>query len=191
MEEPALRELLAALAAGDEDALAAVYDATINQVYGLALRITGKPEEAEEAVSDTYLQVWRQAPRYEAQRGSVRGWMLTLCRSRALDILRRREPALDGPEAQAACDALVDHDADPQDLLLATEHDSVIRTALLALSVLQRQALALAFFRGFTHQEIALHLGLPLGTVKSHIRRALKLMQEHLETGNRTDVTGV
>jgi RNA polymerase sigma factor (sigma-70 family) len=173
--------LLAAIAKGDETALGALYDATVGRVFGLALRIVRQREAAEEVVEDVFLQVWQQAGRYDALRGKPLTWLLTICRSRALDYLRRDDEALAHPEPETLVAERGDERANPQDLLLALERNSQLYAILERLIPVQRQLLALAFFRGMTHQEIAEHTQLPLGTVKSHVRKALDKMRDHLD----------
>ncbi len=172
--------LLSAIAKGDEPALGALYDATVGRVYGLALRIVRQREAAEEVVEDVFLQVWQQAGRYDASRGKPLTWLLTICRSRALDYLRRVDDALVHPEPETLVAEVGDERINPQDLLLVLERNSRLYAILEKLMPVQRQLLALAFFRGMTHQEIAAHMQLPLGTVKSHVRKALDKMREHL-----------
>ena len=162
----------------DQEALSALYEQLIGQVYGLAFRITRSQTLAEEVAQDTFWQVWRQAPRFDPIRGTVLSWVLTIARSRALDALRRIETkecelkpeTLDGlatPERES-----------PVDLLSAVQQGNAMQAALAKLEPLPRQLVALAFFRGLSHDEIAGHAGLPLGTVKSHIRRALDTMRQ-------------
>lgn len=180
-QEGQLRGWLAAIQTHDEAALGLLYDATIGRVYGLALRITRSRETAEEVAEDVYMQVWRDASRFDPQRGvSVLGWLLVICRSRALDALRRADCADAHPEPHTLAPELAVDDT-PEALLQAAQQNSALRAALEQLTPLQRQMLALAFFRGLTHEEIANQLALPLGTVKSHIRRALIALKEHLE----------
>lgn len=170
------KNLVAAIAQGDEDALASFYDATISRVYGLAMRIVGVAQTAEEVAADVYFQVWREAGRYDEERGSPLTWLLTICRSRALDALRRQDRA----ELQAEPawpEDLAHEERGPLDLLLAIERSSGLHAALTELAPLQRQLVALAFFRGLTHQEIADYSGIALGTVKTHIRSALLVLQ--------------
>ncbi|MDE2088485.1 MAG: sigma-70 family RNA polymerase sigma factor [Gammaproteobacteria bacterium] len=180
-QDTACRQWLGAIARHDETALAAFYDATIGRVYGLVLRITRKPELAEEVVADVYMQVWREAGRYDAARGKALTWLLTLCRSRALDCLRRRDPAELHPEPGTLRSDGVSDD-DPADLLLAVEAGSAVHAAMKTLDHCQRQLLSLAFFKGLSHQEIAGYTGMPLGSVKTHIRKALKTLRHVLDT---------
>ena len=184
VQERTLRAYLTAIQSQDEGALAQLYDATVGRVYGLALRIARSRETAEEVAEDVYMQVWRDAARFDPQRGvGVVGWLLVICRSRALDALRRVDAADAHPEPQALVPELAG-DATPEALLQAAQQNAALRAALAQLNAPQRQMLALAFFRGLTHEEIASQLALPLGTVKSHIRRALIALKEHLETSS-------
>lgn len=181
-----LREWIAKISRGDELALGQLYDATIGRVYGLALRITRDAQLAEEAAGDVYWQVWRQALRFDAARGNAIGWLLTITRSRALDGLRRGDEAQPHPEPESLIAGEISSDGDPQDLLEAVQRDHQLHAALATLDALPRQLLALAFFRGLTHEEIAAQSALPLGTVKSHIRRALTALKSAL--GPKTGV---
>jgi RNA polymerase sigma-70 factor (ECF subfamily) len=175
--EARLRGWIAAIAQGDERALGALYDATLGRVYGLALRITRNEQAAEEVAEDVYWQVWRQALRFDPVRGNAMSWLLTIARSRALDCLRRADEADAHPEPETLVAAVAAHEGDPQDLLEATQRGQALHAALQTLDALPRQLLALAFFRGLTHEEIAQHTALPLGTVKSHIRRTLTALR--------------
>lgn len=178
-EETGPEALLAAVAGRDEAAFAAFYDATSSRAYALILRITQSAALAEEVMADVYLQVWQQAQRFDAARGSAQAWLCMLCRSRALDCLRRREPA----ETHADPDGLRDETvgaADPLDLLVALDRTTAIHAAVAQLGEVERQLLALAFFRGLTHQEIAAQTGMPLGTVKSVLRKTLLTLRDRL-----------
>lgn len=169
---------LSAISRGDQAAFRTLYDATVSRVYHLALRITGHPQAAEDVVPEVYLQVWREAANFDSLRGKPLTWMLVICRSRALDYLRSHDPA----ELRSELDELMPDArvADVVDLLLILERDSAIRGALARLAPVQRQLIALAFFRGLSHQEIASASRMPLGTVKSHIRKALEAMRKPL-----------
>lgn len=179
--DAALVALLQRMIASDETALADFYDRTLGHIYGLALRITGHANAAEEVVGDVYLQAWRDARRYQPERARVLGWLMMICRSRALDHLRRRDRA----ELHAEPHALSDpsDEANPANLLEISCTQGRVRAALAELNDIQRQLIALAFFRGLTHQEIAEQTLLPVGTVKSHIRRGMQTMQVVLTAG--------
>lgn len=176
-----LAEQIAAMASGDAAALGAVYDATVSRVYGLALRITRSAAAAEDVVAEVYLQAWQEAARYDPTRGKPSTWLLTICRSRALDALRRvdRAESHEDPDSQAEEQT----DDDPLNLLSAVERNSEVHKALQTLEAVQRQMIALAFFRGYTHAEIAEHTAMPLGTVKTHLRKALKHLEQVLAGG--------
>ena len=163
----------------DERALAALYDATFSCVFGMVKRIVRRTALAEEVVEDTYFQVWRQAARFDASRGRALGWLLGMARSRAIDALRREarfvhdaldDEAADGPGVDVAAD----------DLLAVARGHADLHGALMRLHAQPRQLVALAFFRGLSHEEIATQTALPLGTVKSQIRRALLSLKQTL-----------
>ncbi len=168
----------------DEAALAALYRSLSGRVYRQALRLTRDEGSAEEVVEDVFWQVWRQAPRFDAERGPVVAWVMQMTRSRALDALRARgrnplHEALDIDDEHGA-DIAVDH-ADPQALLASAQVTAQIELALCALDPLRRQLVSMAYQRGYSQSEIATETGLPLGTVKSHLHRALVAMKLSLE----------
>ncbi|MEO8385423.1 MAG: sigma-70 family RNA polymerase sigma factor [Betaproteobacteria bacterium] len=172
-DEVAFRKCLAEIAKQQQVALAKFYDLTVSRVYAVALRIVRRIDLAEEVVSDVYLQVWRDAHRYDTERGRVLGWLLIIARSRALDLLRRQDEAFSHPEPY---DLVAEPESalhGPEQLLADAQAEGALHAALLQLTPLQRQLLSQAFFRGLSHQEIADQSGMPLGTVKTHIRRAL------------------
>jgi len=181
-ERARLVALIAQMAARDEAALAAFYDLTAGKAYALAVRITRNAPLAEEAVADAFHQAWRDAGRYDAGRSGPLTWLLMLCRSRALDALRARDPAVvhDAPETLVNAADLA-QDEGPLDILQALESQHAVHAAVATLSATQRQMIALAFFRGLSHQEIAERTHTPLGTVKSQIRRALEALRRRLD----------
>lgn len=185
LDDAQLAALVRAVCDQHEPSLARLYEASAGRVYGLALRIVRQPALAEEIVEDVFWQVWREAPRFDAERGRVLSWLLAIARSRAIDALRRQErarchevPADEGLEDHRASDA----DDDPQDLVAASQHHQQLHAVLAALDPLPRQLLSLAFFRGCTHEEIATQTGIALGTVKSQIRRTLAALRSQLAT---------
>ncbi len=172
--------LLARIAKQDHRALSTFYDATVGRVYGLALRIARSEALAEEISGDVYLQVWKNAATFSAERGHPLAWLMVMTRSRALDQLRRVDPAESHAEPELLAEAIDEND--PRNLLAAVQEHGALHAALAALPAVQRQLLALAFFQGLTHSEIATHTRLPLGTVKTHVRRALQTLRAALET---------
>jgi RNA polymerase sigma-70 factor (ECF subfamily) len=184
--EQSLQEWIARVVDSDQIALGLLYESLVGQVYGLALRITRRVQLAEEVVQDTFWQVWRQAPRFDSERGTAKAWIMTIARSRALDALRRIEPNECNLEPEALALLEASDDDIPPDLLVAIQQGDQLHAALASLESVPRQLVSLSFFRGLSHDEIAGHTGLPLGTIKSHIRRALLTLQQLLTA----DVTG-
>lgn len=182
-QDVALRALLSGITGGDEGAMSKFYQATASRVHTLALRITAQPQAAEEVAADVYLQVWRQAQFYDASRGKVTTWLYTLCRSRALDHLRRRDLAITAPDPHDLGAEQAHEDTDPMEALLSLESDSAVHAALRVLPALERQLLTLAFFKGLTHEEIAGQVEMPLGSIKTVIRRAIKSLRLQLKVG--------
>lgn len=182
-----LTPLVARIAAGDQGALAELYDCTAAKLLGFALLIVKDQQDAEEVVCDVYLQLWRSSLRYDPTRGSVLAWMLAICRARAIDRhrYRRRRARSFGDVAVSEAGARgAAEDGEPCDLLQQLEQGSAIRSALERLSPVRRQLLALAFFQGLSHEEISIETNLPVGTVKSHIRRALATLRVYLGPGD-------
>ncbi|MBI2380773.1 MAG: sigma-70 family RNA polymerase sigma factor [Gammaproteobacteria bacterium] len=169
-----LCRLVAAMARGEEAALNRLYELSIGRVYGLAHAVTGNDADAEEVACDVYMQAWRQAGSFDPARASALGWLLVITRSRALDKIRRRhgERYADLPE-DFDLDHLEHPDAGPETLLAEAKDQAALARALAELTPIQRRLVGLAFFKGLSHQELAEALDLPLGTVKSHIRRGL------------------
>lgn len=171
--------LIGRMVDADEAALVEFYRMTAGRVYAFVLRIAGHPM-AEEVVGDVYFQVWQQAKRYDLTRGNVLVWLFTIARSRALDALRRREPAELHPQPEELRPDLYRNDHDPQTLLLALERDSAVYAAVQGLSDEQRRVIELGFFNGLSHSGIAQLTGWPLGTIKSLSRQALVQLQKGL-----------
>jgi RNA polymerase sigma factor (sigma-70 family) len=168
------------IAARDQQALVSFYRATIARVYGLAFRITRNSATAEEVAQDVYVQIWHRAASFDPMRGSMLTWTLTICRSRALDALRRTDHAISDPDPTERLDAVLQTEENPQDLLLATRQNTALHASIQALKPVQRQLLSLAFFGGLSHSELAARTGLALGTVKSTLRRTLAQLREDL-----------
>jgi RNA polymerase sigma-70 factor (ECF subfamily) len=172
--------LVLRIAAGQSEALGSLYDRTASMALGLLIRILGDPAEAEEILQDVFLQVWRDAGRYNCERSSARGWLMMMARSRALDRLRsagvrrrtQTELARQGIAVAIAPlgSARLEH----------RERRQKVSTALDRLPREQREAIELAFYQGMTHTQIAEHLGAPLGTIKSRVLLGMKKLRELL-----------
>ena len=167
-----LGTLISRMATGDETALARLYELTLARVYAQALRIVGRNELAEEVCVETFWQAWREATRYNPARGEPLAWLMMMTRSRALDALRRQEPALSCADPESLRDEPCSPERSPLDHLLAAEQRRILGPALMQLSPPQRHMIGLAFYRDLSHQQISDETGMPLGTVKSHLKRA-------------------
>jgi len=178
-----LDQLIGRIAGGDADALASLHDATSTVVFGLARHVLADAGAAEEATLDVFVQVWREAKRFDPKRGSVLSWLMNLARSRAIDRMRIAGGAakrLERPLASANGTPALD--TAPIEATWIGEQRERIAAALALLPPEQRQALECAFFLGMTHAEIAGHLAQPLGTIKTRIRTALQKLRDTLES---------
>jgi RNA polymerase sigma-70 factor (ECF subfamily) len=167
-------EVLAAIAGGDDQGLAELYDRYGRLAYGLAYRVLHDQALAEDAVQDAFLAIWRSADGYRRERAKPSTWILTLVHRRAVDLVRRedlrRAEQLD--ETPEAAGASVPEEADLR------EKRTAVQAALRELPQDQRQALELAYYGGFTQSELAEQLGVPLGTIKSRMFAGLTRLRE-------------
>lgn len=186
-DEP-LKDCVRAMIGRDQAALGRLYDATCGRVHAVILRIVRRADLAEEVLADVYLQAWRDCHRYDAARGKVIAWLLIIGRTRSLDALRRADEAFSHPTPEdfLSPEAMRSDEDDPLGLLDAARGHDALHMALAGLSAVQRQLVALAFFKGLSHAEIAAHTRLPLGSVKTHIRKALLQLREILADDSDT-----
>jgi len=167
--------LLEAVARGDQDAMAAVFDRYARIVYCIAMRVLREPGLAEDVMQEVLLQVWKRPQSFQAQRGNLAAWLTVVARNRAIDVLRKRSPV----NQLTPLDEL--HLPDPRDMALEREHDWMInkvRSVLETLPAEQQGPLELAYFGGLSHTEIAERTGSPLGTVKTRIRTGLMTIRK-------------
>ena len=187
-ESPSDLELAAWLAAGREDALAQLYDRYGRLVYSVAFKVLGDPGRAEDAVQESFLKVWNNAGRFDANRGSLRTWLVTAVRNRSIDYLRgragheRHEQELQG-EAESAGPS-----SDPWREVSRSLERAAVREAIASLPSEQRQAVELAYFQGYTCREIAEIANVPLSTVKGRLRLALEKLASYLQGRGLLDV---
>lgn len=172
--------MLARAALRDQTAYEALYRATAAKLFGLALRILRKRELAEDCLQDAFVSIWYRAGDYRLDRAQPFTWMAAIVRNRALDMLRA------APEArEVAGDELLDdwaaEQSDPLQYVSASDEARALLRCLEGLSAKHRQAIALAYFRGLAHGELAKSLAEPLGTVKTWIRKALMQLRRCLE----------
>ena len=161
--------LLAQCAQSDSAAFRRLYDTQSSLLYAVAMRITRDPALAADAVHDALLQVWRNAARFDPARGAARAWLVSLVRYRALDMVGRTKREV----LNAAAPETTDPDPLPLDRLQASREGEALYRCLAEVEPGRRRLVLLAFVEGLTHAEVAQRVEQPLGTVKSHIRRAL------------------
>ena len=182
---PSDSDLVRRVAAGDESAVAALYDRYGSVLYAVSYRIVGQKADAEEVVMETFAQVWRDAAKFEATRGSVAAWLTMISRSRALDQVRSRDRR-ERLNTSAAREDLGQErgsrqwGSDPGYQVEQTERQKRVAAALESLSPAQRQAIELAYFDGLSQSEIAERLNEPLGTVKTRVRLGMMKLREAL-----------
>lgn len=184
MTEPAvLAKLLARAGRGDETAFADLYKATAPKLYGVAVRTLGRRDWAEEVLQDCFVKIWQHAAEYGAEFSQPMTWLTSIVRNRCIDWLRRpREEALPEDEDGEPVIDLADERPGPLMRLLDTEDCAWLARCMEKLVPRERQSIALAFFHGLSHSELAAHLALPIGTVKTWIRRGLEQLKECLAT---------
>jgi RNA polymerase sigma-70 factor (ECF subfamily) len=181
-----LADLLARTALGERAAFEALYRATRSKLFGVSLRIVRQSALAEEALQDSFVSIWNHAADYARARSAPTTWMTAIVRNRSLDIVRRtrEEPDIDDALSANLAD---DRPTPDRDALQRAESHTIAR-CLEELEPAQRQSIVLAFFHGLSHSEVAGHIGRPLGTVKTHIRRGLMRLRDCLA---RAAVTGI
>lgn len=174
--------LVRRMAGGDERALGELYGRWARSVHAAVLRIVGDPENAEEIVEATFWQAWQQAARYEPARGAVSTWLITIGRSRALDLLRaRRRSREDVVVSPRVLAEIPSPTGDPATYAEGLERRRFVLLALSDLPPEQRQVLELSYFAGLSQAEIADRTGLPLGTVKTRSRLAMRKLRVTLQ----------
>jgi RNA polymerase sigma factor (sigma-70 family) len=171
-EQLALDALASRLCTRDVSAFGDLYDLTVERVFTLAMFLLRNRADADDIVSDVYVNAWNRIESYDPARGDLLAWLLTMCRSRAIDAMREQRTRVRVSEAYHR-DQLADGAGDAEPLLEMLQPQHAVTEALTDLSPLRREVLGLAFCRGLTHGEIAVELSLPLGSVKSHLRRAI------------------
>ncbi len=174
--------LIERMAGGDESALSSLYDRSSRLIFGLLLRILNDAGLAEEVMLDVYMQVWRQAGKYDRSRGKTLAWVVTIARSRAIDRLRSNVSRERVVQRSVEGTPLVDENA-ALDAAIRSEKSQLVRSALAQIPEEQRRALMLAYLDGLTQTEIAAHLDQPLGTVKTRMRSGLRKLNELLRKG--------
>lgn len=182
---PAVDELSLAMtrmAAGDSQAFTMFYDSTSRSVFGIVLRVVRDRAQAEEVTQEIFLEAWKNAARYDSQQGTPAAWVNTIAHRRAIDRVRsvERSSQRDQRHAEGERDK---SSPDTSDVVVAQDEGDRVRAALDTLPEAQRTALSLAYFDGHTQREVADMLNVPLGTVKTRMRDAMKKLRIHLDEG--------
>lgn len=176
--------MLEGIRSGQQSALASLYDLCVERVFGIALRILANSADAEEVCCEVFQQVWEKSDRYDAERGGVLAWLGTMAWSRAVDRLRRERIHRQRLHPQLDLATYSDGEDDiALRMIESLQTGSAVRAALAALGPAQQRMVALAFLEDLSHAEIAERTGLPVGTVKSHIRRGLQSLRRSLHDG--------
>ena len=191
ISEEKLTQLLRATAQGDSSAFKTLYDDTSPRLHAVALTMMRDPALAEDVLQDAFVQIWHRSRDYHADRGSVFTWLTTIVRYRAIDLMRKlkHDTSSGGTRVIDVDPADIDYldsaadgsQAGPLAGAITSEDNAMLRNCIDRLSENQQRSVTLAFFRGFTHQELADCLAEPLGTIKSRLRRSLLRLKECLE----------
>jgi RNA polymerase sigma-70 factor (ECF subfamily) len=193
-----LHDLLARTGLGDRAAFALLYRRTSAHLFGVVLRINRDHAQAEDVLQEVYVAVWRAAAGFDAAKAQPLTWLTSIARNRAIDSLRRRQaqPALRTPSGDPdddsetdVYDQFADDSAGPLERLSRAADARALGECMQQLSAQQRQSMALAFYDGLSHAEVAAHLSQPLGTVKSWVRRALMALKACLERAVERDAS--
>lgn len=167
-----LAEFLRRSGRGDEAAFAQLYDATSARAYGMAVRVIRDPSQAEEVTQEAFLEIWKTASRFDADKGSAVSWVLTIVHRKAVDRVRSAQASTRRDTTYHQGSQGVEHDSTAEAAHASMESRRV-RQAMDSLTEVQREALELAYFKGYTHTEVATMLDLPVGTAKTRIRDGL------------------
>jgi RNA polymerase sigma-70 factor (ECF subfamily) len=185
-----LVRLMARVAQRDHAAFEEVYKLTSGHLLGIAVRILNRRDHAEEVLQEAYVNIWNQAGSYAAGLATPMTWLISVVRNKALDWLRQHKTEQQSTESMADGDheilAGVDERSDPLAMLSLATQGLQIERCMSNLEAAQRQSLALAFYDGLSHAELALHLRAPLGTVKAWVRRGMDRLKKCLDSSGST-----
>ncbi|UOX90532.1 ECF RNA polymerase sigma factor SigK [Amycolatopsis sp. FBCC-B4732] len=179
--EPELEpeELLARTALGDEEAFAALYDQLAGPIFGTVFHVLRSRAHAEEVTQEVLLEIWRKAPTFDAGRGRVQTWALTIAHRRAIDRVRSEQSAVNREDRAERLDLRRPYD-DVTETMLDQHDRAQVRAALAVLTELQRESILLAYFQGYTCREVSEELGVAVGTVKTRMRDGLLRLRDAL-----------
>jgi len=172
-------ELLCRVATGDRDSFAALYDATAPRVFGLVKRLLRDHAQSEEVTQEIYLEIWQTATRYDPTKGGAMAWMMTMAHRRAVDRVRASQASRDRDVRIGIRDHAPAFDSVTENVEVLIESERV-KAAMLRLTELQRQAVQLAYFGGYSHREVSAMLSVPIGTVKTRLRDGMIRLRDEL-----------
>jgi RNA polymerase sigma-70 factor (ECF subfamily) len=179
-EEPVSKEaLLARVAGGDQDAFGALYDEISPRVFGLIRRLLVDYSQSEEVTQEVFLEIWQSASRYEPSKGGASTWILTMAHRRAVDRIRASQSSRDRDVKIGIRDYVAEYDNVSETVEVSIEHERV-KEAMTQLTELQRQAVTLAYYGGYSHSEVAKLLSVPIGTVKTRLRDGMIRLRDEL-----------
>jgi RNA polymerase sigma-70 factor, ECF subfamily len=177
--DDSLDRLLAMVARGDEQAFAELYQQVAASVFGLVSKVVRNPSQSEEVTQEVFVELWRTASRFDPAKGSASSWIMTCAHRRAVDRVRSSESAARRDDLAGRRDQGRPYDEVVEQVEASLEREHV-RRGLDALTELQREAVVLAYYGGYTHREISELLGVPSGTVKTRLRDGLIRLRDHL-----------
>jgi RNA polymerase sigma-70 factor (ECF subfamily) len=177
--DDSLERLLAWVALGDEQAFAELYQRVAAAVFGLVSKVVRNPSQSEEVTQEVFVELWRTASRFDPARGTAKSWIMTCAHRRAVDRVRSSESAARRDDLAGRRDQGRPYDEVVEQVEASLEREHV-RRGLDALTDLQREAVVLAYYGGYTHREISELLGVPSGTVKTRLRDGLIRLRDHL-----------
>jgi RNA polymerase sigma-70 factor (ECF subfamily) len=186
--EPSDQELIERIRQDrDQSAMAELYDRYARPVYSLAFHVLREQRAAEDVVQDVFLSFWNRPFTYVDARGTFGPWILRVTRNRSIDVLRKRSRERSPGDDEYASlfeERIIDPEPEPGDQVWTQAVAQQVRTAMLELNEAQRQVIELAYFYGMTQSEMADHLGIPLGTIKTRVRTALRRLSEIMVGAN-------
>jgi len=174
-----LNDLLGRVAEGSQQAFSDLYDQTSGRVFGLVRRLLKDSAQSEEVTQEIFLEVWQNAKRYDSTKGSAATWILTMAHRRAVDRIRSSQSTRDRDQRIGLRDLETEYDSVSESVEIRVEHERV-GVALQRLTELQRQAVSLAYYGGYSHSEVAEMLKVPIGTVKTRLRDGMIRLRDEL-----------